>query len=176
MWGELCWGEAETLQHLTEEIVCEVACMSEGTQGKINGVAASLYGFSCRVWFYSPQIEKTKWFYPLEAILGSPKGQDKQSLSVLTRQNFALDQDGARLTKAKEHTQWGRDCSWLVFSLSAGGVFFLLAGVGPHSPLWWAIKKKDSVLRKRRKGSQQQGLCVNTGFNMGIKGFPRCWR
>lgn len=28
-------------QHLTEEIVCEVACVSEGTQGKIHAVAAS---------------------------------------------------------------------------------------------------------------------------------------
>ena len=41
--GEGSYAEVrqKTPQHLTEEIVCEVACMSEGTQGKIRGVAAS---------------------------------------------------------------------------------------------------------------------------------------
>ena len=39
--GSYVEGRQKTLQHLTEEIVCEVACMSEGTQGKIHAVAAS---------------------------------------------------------------------------------------------------------------------------------------
>lgn len=41
--GEGSYAEVrqKTPQHLTEEIVCKVACMSEGTQGKIDAVAAS---------------------------------------------------------------------------------------------------------------------------------------
>lgn len=171
----LRWGRKRCNILQRRECVKLRVCQ-KAPKGKFVVLLPRLYGFSCRVWFYSPRIEKTKWFCLLKAILGLPKGQDKQRLNVLTRQNFALDQDGAGLTKAKEHAQWGRNCSWQVFSLGAEGVFFSLAGVGPQVLCDGLLKKKNSVHRKRRKGSQQQVLCVNTGFNMGIKGFPRCWR
>lgn len=144
-------------QHLTEEIVCEVACVSEGTQGKIHAVAASALWLFLRSLIPFTSDRKDQMILSVRSNLGVTQRTRQTKLKYLDEAK--LRSSSKRCTVHGSQKQEGMR--------SGAG---MVAGGYCHSVLrvsfshWQGsdiivlcdglFKKKHSVHRKRRKGSQ----------------------